>query len=101
MTRCSRWSEGRGLTVDGMKTLPIGGRFMLKNPFLKIFDDGWLGLRVDQPSYFEIRTLDVPLLLGDILVMGDGDFSYSAALAKLYLEGDGEMHITATSEQGA
>ena len=41
--------------------------------------------------------LDVPLLLGDILVMGDGDFSYSAALAKLYLEGDGEMHITATS----
>jgi len=63
----------------GMKSMPVGARFYLKNPFLKVALDGWLTLRVDQP--FDLVRLDVPPLHGSILIIGDGDFSFSVALA--------------------
>jgi len=64
----------------GLDTMPIGARFYLKNPFLKIGQDGWLLLRVDQP--FDLVRLDFPPLKGNILVVGDGDFAFSVSLAK-------------------
>ena len=75
-------------------TLPINGRLVLRNPFLKLQADGWLGLRVDQP--FDLERLDLPPLRGQILVVGDGDFSFSAALARLNAD-RGSARITATS----
>ncbi|KAJ1451334.1 hypothetical protein M885DRAFT_499627 [Pelagophyceae sp. CCMP2097] len=67
-------------TVDGVDTVvALHGRYYLRNPFLKINAEGWLMLRVDQP--FDLLRLDVPPLRGRILVVGDGDFSFSAALA--------------------
>lgn len=74
--------------------IPVGARFYLKNPFLKVGNDGWWLLRVDQP--FDLERLDIPPLHGSILVVGDGDFSFSAALAKQNRE-RGQAQIVTSS----
>ena len=81
-------------TAEGCDAYLVGARFFLKNPFLKRgLNDSWLLLRVDQP--FDLQSIDVPLR-GEILVVGDGDFSYSAALARVNKK-QGRAQITATS----
>jgi hypothetical protein len=83
-------------TTSGIDAFPIGSRFYLRNPFLKLGRDGWLLLRVDQP--FDLERLDLPPLNGNILIVGDGDgdFSFSAALAKANRK-RGSAQITASS----
>jgi hypothetical protein len=86
--------KGVKTTVQGLPQFPVGSRFCLKNPFLKLGQDSWPLLRVDQP--FDFQRLDIPPLEGSILVLGDGDFSFSVALAKDN-KSRGRAHITATS----
>jgi len=81
-------------TVDGVDALALHGRYYLRNPFLKINAENWLMLRVDQP--FDLLRLDVPPLRGRILVVGDGDFSFSKALAAANAR-RGEADITCSS----
>ncbi|KAG7353721.1 protein of unknown function DUF2431 containing protein [Nitzschia inconspicua] len=71
-----------------------GARYILKNPFLKHGRDAVPFLRVDQP--FDLIRLDLPPLEGKILVVGDGDFSFSVALATSNRI-RGSAAITATS----
>jgi hypothetical protein len=55
-------------TVDGIDALALQGRYVLKNPFLKVSEgDGWLGLRLDQP--FDLERLDLPPLHGEVLTL--------------------------------
>ena len=55
-------------------------------------------MRVDQP--FDLQRLDLPPLIGSILIFGEGDFSYSKSLASAN-ELRGRAHITATSLDSA
>lgn len=81
-------------TVSGLESFPVGDRYCLKNPFLNIGSYGWPLLRVDQPS--DMQGLDIPPLQGSIMVLGDGDFSFSASFAREN-EARGNASITATS----
>ncbi|KAL3905550.1 MAG: hypothetical protein SGARI_004409, partial [Bacillariaceae sp.] len=63
-----------------MKSFTPGARFFLRNPFLQIGKDNTPCLRVDQP--FDLIRIDFPPLHGEILIVGDGDFSFSASLAQ-------------------
>ena len=80
--------------LNDIEILPVGARFFLKNPFVKEGMDGWPVLRVDQP--FDLIRLDIPPLHGSILVVGDGDFSFSHALARMN-DQRGKAKITTTS----
>ena len=64
-------------TSQAQQMFPVGAQFYLKQPFLKRCADQWLGLRVDDPT--TLVRLDVPLY-GNVLVVGDGDLSFSGAL---------------------
>lgn len=90
------YNTGARTASDAQKLLPVGARIILKQPFLKRCSDAWLGLMVDEPA--TIVRCDIPLI-GSILVLGDGDFSFSRALQELKFrgEGTGAAHITATS----
>ncbi len=85
--------------ADARKILPLGARFALKNPFIKRCNDHWLGLRVDHPEGL-VRLGLLPLQPGSrLLVLGDGDLSFSAALARHdrgSAAGGPRAHITAT-----
>lgn len=72
----------------------FGSRYVLKNPFLKPGTDGVPFLRVDQP--WDLLRLDLPPLNGNILVVGDGDLSFSVALAKSN-QIRGHAFVTSTS----
>jgi|AntAceMinimDraft_12_1070368.scaffolds.fasta_scaffold62306_1 hypothetical protein len=87
-------------TAEAAVMLPVGARFVLKNPFLKCGNNQWRTLRVDQPD--DLVLLDLPVggarndttgISTRVLVVGDGDFSFSAAVARL----SKSAHITATS----
>jgi Domain of unknown function (DUF2431) len=71
-----------------------GARYVLRNPFLKRAIDGTPYLQVDQP--FDLIPLDLPPLHGNILVVGEGDFSFCVSLARMN-KIRGCSRITATS----
>jgi hypothetical protein len=48
--RIAVYNTGAATTAEAAVALPLGARFVLKNPFLKRCNDQWLGLRVDQPD---------------------------------------------------
>ena len=98
--RLSVYNTGAKNDGDARNILPLGARFALKNPFLKRCNDRWLGLRVDDPMSL-VRLDLLPLQPGSrLLVLGDGDLSFSAALARHDRNssaGGPRAHITATS----
>ena len=78
--RLALYGTGASSVAEAQELLPVGARFALKNPYLKRCNDGWLGLRVDVPETL-VRLDLLPLLPGQrLLVLGDGDFSFSASL---------------------
>ncbi|KAL3932929.1 MAG: hypothetical protein SGARI_003831, partial [Bacillariaceae sp.] len=83
---------------DEMQNFTPGARYFLRNPFLKPSKDDTPFLRVDQP--FDLVRLDLPPLHGSILVVGDGDFSFSVAIARQN-KIRGDAYITATSLDSA
>jgi len=79
---------------QAQQIFPIGAQFYLKQPFLKRCADQWLGLRVDDPA--TLVRLDVPLH-GHILVVGDGDLSFSCALERRNAHFGAVARITAST----
>jgi len=79
---------------QAQQIFPIGAQFYLKQPFLKRCADQWLGLRVDDPA--TLVRLDVPLH-GHILVVGDGDLSFSCALERRNVHFGAVARITAST----
>jgi len=48
--RIAVYNTGATTSAAAAAALPLGARFVFKNPFLKRCNDQWLGLRVDQPD---------------------------------------------------
>lgn len=89
--RLAMYNTGATSNEEAQKLLSLGGRFTLKQPWLKRGADQWLSLRVEEPA--ALVAWDVPQE-GNILVVGDGDFSFSHALAH---RARAQAHVTATS----
>jgi hypothetical protein len=81
-------------TAQAQSLFPVGAIYYLKHPLLKRCGDSWLGLRVDDPK--TLVRLDAPLS-GNVLVVGDGDFTFSRALARRNANFGWHANITATS----
>jgi hypothetical protein len=92
--RIAVYNTGCASTAQAQLLLPLGSRFCLNQPFLKRCSDSWLGLRVDEPR--SLVRLDLPMS-GRILVVGDGDFSFSRALCRRNTQFGSKARITATS----